>query len=186
MTLVGEALKLYAAVPVLDTFPEGNSSESGGSPSSPRVHGDSVSETRAWLRHDYTRGGEHGWFLGDLEQWHKHSNFERAVRSPLVVRSPGVKAGTGCDRLVETVDIFPTTLDFAGLKPFPLSDGRSFLPLLNNPQQTWKDRACHIFNRGKVIGYAVRTEHARYVEWHANWSLDTPVLAREFYRYTAE
>jgi iduronate 2-sulfatase len=129
--------------------------------------------------------GDHGWFLGDLQRWHKHSNFERAARSPLIVRGPGVAAGAGCDRIVETADIIPTMLDFAGLKAFPLSDGRSVLPLLSNPHLRWKDRAYHIFNRGKVIGRALCAEHARYVEWHASWGLDTPVLAREFHPDTA-
>jgi arylsulfatase A-like enzyme len=130
--------------------------------------------------------GDHGWFLGDVGQWQKHSNFERAARSPLIVSGPGVKAGSVCDRFVESVDIFPTMLDYAGLKPFPLSDGKSFKPLLSDPAQPWKDRAYHIFNRGKnTIGYAVRTDSARYVEWHRGWGLDTPIVAREFYRYTA-
>lgn len=129
--------------------------------------------------------GDHGWFLGDLAQWQKHSNFERAARSPLLVRGPGVKAGSVCRRLVETVDIFPTLLDAAGLSPFPVTDGRSFLPLLRNPELPWKEAAYHIFNRGGAIGYAVRTENARYVEWHKSWGLDKPVLAREFYRYSS-
>jgi iduronate 2-sulfatase len=130
--------------------------------------------------------GDHGWFLGDVGQWQKHSNFERAARSPLIISGPGVKPGSVCDRFVESVDIFPTMLDYAGLKPFPLSDGRSFKPLLSDPTQPWKDRAYHIFNRGKnTIGYAVRTESARYVEWHQGWGLETPIVAREFYRYTS-
>lgn len=129
--------------------------------------------------------GDHGWLLGDLQQWQKHSNFERAARSPLIVRGPAVKAGAVCAQFVETVDIFPTLLDAAGLKPFPVSDGRSFLPLLREPARPWKDAVYHIFNRGKVIGYAVRTGDARYVEWHQNWGLDTPILAREFYHYSA-
>ncbi|MBA4067651.1 MAG: iduronate-2-sulfatase [Isosphaera sp.] len=113
--------------------------------------------------------GDHGWFLGDLAQWQKHSNFERAARSPLVVRGPGVKPGTVCDRFVETVDVFPTLLDAAGLKPLPVCDGTSFLPLLKDPTAPGKDRAYHVFNRGAVIGYAVRTADARYVEWHKGW-----------------
>jgi iduronate 2-sulfatase len=96
-----------------------------------------------------------------------------------------VKAGTVCSRFVETVDIFPTLLEAARLKPLPVSDGRSFLPLLSNPDQPWKDAVYHIFNRGSVIGYAVRSDNARYVEWHKTWGLDTPIFAREFYHYTA-
>jgi arylsulfatase A-like enzyme len=129
--------------------------------------------------------GDHGWFLVDVGQWQKHSNFERATRSPLIIAGPGVKQNSACDRFVETVDIFPTIIDCVEAKPFPLSDCRSFKPLLSNPSQEWKECAYHTFNRGPRIGYAVRTDAARYVEWHQGWSLDSPVIASEFYRYSA-
>ena len=34
--------------------------------------------------------GDHGWFLGDMQMWGKHSAFEEALRSVLMVRIPGV------------------------------------------------------------------------------------------------
>lgn len=133
--------------------------------------------------------GDHGWHLGDLDQWAKSTNYERATRSPLIVCAPGMQANVPCPALVETVDIFPTLLDLCHLPPLPLTDGRSFAPLLKDPQQPWKEAAYHVFNRGTkkkpVIGYAVRTAKARYVEWHEGWSLDGPLVAREFYRYFA-
>lgn len=140
--------------------------------------------------------GDHGWHLGDLDQWMKSTNYERAARSPLIVSAPGRLAGATCSRLVETVDLFPTLIDLCGLPALPLTDGRSFAPLLSDPGQPWKEAAYHCFNRpgedggGKarnpVIGYAVRTENARYVEWRAGWSLDGKLVSREFYRYTPE
>lgn len=51
--------------------------------------------------------GDYGWFLGDLQQWHKRSNFERAGCSPLIVCGPGVAASARCERCVETLDLFP-------------------------------------------------------------------------------
>jgi iduronate 2-sulfatase len=139
--------------------------------------------------------GDHGWHLGDLQQWAKSTNYERATRSPLIVVAPGQKAGVACERLVETVDIFPTLVELCGLPPLPLTDGKSFAPLLANPLQAWKQAAYHCFDRpstekgkkGKngerFIGYAVRTDKARYIEWHQGWSLDGKLVAREFYRY---
>ena len=32
--------------------------------------------------------GDHGWHLGDHSLWNKHSNFEQATRSPLMVYVP--------------------------------------------------------------------------------------------------
>jgi arylsulfatase A-like enzyme len=137
--------------------------------------------------------GDHGFHLGDLNMWGKQSNFERAARSPVIVRAPGMAHGVACSELVETVDIFPTLLDFCGLPAMKITDGKSFVPLLRDPTQPWKPAAYHVFNRssnrtgGKgVIGFAVRTKDARYVEWHEGWSLDAKLVAREFYRYTPE
>ncbi len=135
--------------------------------------------------------GDHGWHLGDLHQWAKSTNFERATLSPLIVCAPGKQSGVGTSAIVETVDIFPTLVDLCGLPALPLTDGKSFAPLLDDPHQPWKEAAYHVFNRagegGKkkspIIGFAVRTEKARYVEWHQGWSLDAPMVAREFYRY---
>jgi arylsulfatase A len=134
--------------------------------------------------------GDHGWHLGDLDQWTKATLFERATRSPLIVRAPGMKPGV-CDRLVETVDIFPTLLELCGLPALAVTDGRSFLPLLQDPTQPWKEAVYHCFNRPPavkggppIIGYAVRTEKARYIEWHEGWTLDNEPIAREFYRYS--
>lgn len=147
--------------------------------------------------------GDHGWHLGELDQWAKSTNFERATRSPLIVSGPGVKRGASCNQLVETVDILPTLCELCRIPSIPAADGQSFSPLLANPSQTGKPAVYHCFDRpagqagtdsegkrlvkGKepVIGYAVRTRDARYIEWHKGWGLDTPVLATEFYRYTA-
>ena len=55
--------------------------------------------------------GDHGWHLGDLSIWTKHTNFEQANRIPIVILAPGVaRAGAASRQLAETVDIFPTVV----------------------------------------------------------------------------
>ncbi len=79
--------------------------------------------------------GDHGWHLGDSALWGKHTPFERANHSALIIRAPGVsRPGTRCDALVETIDLYPTLVDLTAL-PFrethwPL-DGVSLKPLLS-------------------------------------------------------
>ncbi len=68
--------------------------------------------------------GEHGWF-------DKRWIFEESLRTPLVVRWPGVaKPGTTSDRMVSNIDFAPTFLTAAGL-PIPEGvHGRDFAPIL--------------------------------------------------------
>jgi arylsulfatase A-like enzyme len=79
--------------------------------------------------------GDHGWHLGDHTIWGKHSLFERALHSPLILRVPGLASpGLASDSLVGSIDIYPTLCELAGL-PTPSSvDGRSFQAVLDDPQ----------------------------------------------------
>lgn len=128
--------------------------------------------------------GDHGWHLGDHGIWCKHTNFEMATRSALVVSVPGQKAqGQKSSGLVEFVDIYPTLSDLCGL-PGPKSvEGVSFAPLLDNAKMPWKTAAFSQYPRasgaGQLMGYAMRTEHHRYVEWRKRSGNE--VVARELY-----
>ena len=120
--------------------------------------------------------GDHGWHLGDHGIWCKHTNYEQAARIPLLVAVPGgaggatLSAGTKSGSLVETVDIYPTLCELAGL-PAPAGlDGRSFAPTLRDPAAPTKDHTIHVYPRsvpgkGPVLGRAIRTERYRLVEW---------------------
>ncbi len=136
--------------------------------------------------------GDHGFHLGETGFWSKHFMFEWADRSPLIVRVPWMnQKGVQCDRLVETVDIFPTLLDLCGIAPVELSDGRSMVPLLEDPGIPWKEAAYHVFNRsmnidGKrelIIGHGVRTDQYRYISWRVGWGLEGKEVASELYDY---
>ena len=114
--------------------------------------------------------GDHGFHLGDLGIWTKHTNYEQANRIPLVIVAPGVTAKGGSTRqLAESVDLFPTLAELSGLPqpevPQPMS-GKSLLPVLKDPEVRVRDHAFHCYpRRGGVIGRAIRTERYRMVEW---------------------
>ena len=58
--------------------------------------------------------------------------YDYGTRCPLIVRWPGmVKAGRQVDDLVSYIDLAPTFLEIAGLKPHPEMTGKSILPLLS-------------------------------------------------------
>lgn len=73
---------------------------------------------------------DNGWYLGDLGLYDKRFMYEPGLRAPLLVRGPGIKAGSTPTEMVANIDLAPTFLDLAGL-PIPASmQGRSLVPLL--------------------------------------------------------
>lgn len=112
--------------------------------------------------------GDHGYHLGDLGMWTKHTNYEQANRIPLLVVAPGVtEAESHTRHLVSSVDIYPTLAELAGLPapsgPQPI-DGISLVPVLKDPRIRLRDHAFHLFPRQKM-GRSIRTERFRLVEW---------------------
>ena len=111
--------------------------------------------------------GDHGWHLGDHGLWCKHTNFETATRSPLIMSTPGMKAqGKKTSSLVEFVGIYPTLCELAGL-PLPSHlEGTSFAKLLDDPQLELRKAAFSQYPRGEgSMGYSMRTDRYRYTEW---------------------
>jgi arylsulfatase A-like enzyme len=73
--------------------------------------------------------GEHGWF-------DKRFMYEESFRTPMLMRYPGVvKAATENNNLVMNLDIAPTLLSAAGVKPPADMQGISFMPLLTGEQK---------------------------------------------------
>lgn len=86
--------------------------------------------------------GDHGWHLGDMGVWGKATNYEIATRVPLMIWAPKMKArGVTTDALVELVDIYPTLCELADLPIPEHAEGKSFVPLMSDPNQSWKEAA---------------------------------------------
>lgn len=122
--------------------------------------------------------GDHGYHLGEHGLWNKHSNFEGATRSPLIVSAPGRKAGVRTAALAELVDVYPTLCDLAGLPLPPALEGASLAPVFADPTRSIKDAAFSQYPRPKGMGYTMRTDRHRYTEWR---STAGDVLAAELY-----
>ncbi len=107
--------------------------------------------------------GDHGWQLGESQLWAKHTPHERAVRSTLMVRAPGVsKPGLRCDALVESLDLYPTLVDLADpsfTKTQYRLDGLSLRPLLSGRKKKVRD-AAFSFWKGAIT---VRTATHRLI-----------------------
>ncbi|MBN1359374.1 MAG: sulfatase [Sedimentisphaerales bacterium] len=105
--------------------------------------------------------GDHGWNLGEHTLWCKHCHFKTSLRAPLIVRVPGLTGGTKTDGLTEFVDIYPSLCELCDLPRPGHLEGRSFVPLLKEPEQIWKEA---VYSR-YYNGTSVRTERYCYTEW---------------------
>ena len=94
--------------------------------------------------------GDHGWHIGEHAIWGKHALFEESLRSPLIVHYPGIRRpGESTRSIVETVDVFPTLCDLAGLPHPDFAHGVSLLPLLEDPNASGHPAISYA--RGKTI-----------------------------------
>jgi iduronate 2-sulfatase len=105
--------------------------------------------------------GDHGFLLGEHAIWGKHCLYDRALRSPLLIRTPGlVQPGRASAAIVETVDIFPTLADLCAL-PIPAGlSGRSLRDQLRDPSTPSGKPAFSFWTGGQR---SIRTERWRLI-----------------------
>ena len=103
--------------------------------------------------------GDHGWHLGEHAIWGKHALFEESLRSPLIIHTPKMsRAGRSTEAIVETIDIYPTLSELAGIKIPDSIQGTSLTPHLARPSQPSRD-AISYSSRAKTI----RTDRFRMI-----------------------
>ena len=117
---------------------------------------------------------DHGYFYGEhgLNE-ERRLAYEETIRIPLLVRYPArVKAGAVASEMVLTLDLAPTLLELAGLKPLPGMQGRSLTPIFSGTAGDWRSSflveyySDTVFPRILKMGYsAVRTSSAKYIEY---------------------
>ena len=105
--------------------------------------------------------GDHGWNLNEHGLWCKHCNFNTSLRTTLMLKVPGKTKGKQTDALVEFIDIYPTLAELCNL---PLPDhleGKSMVPLVDNPEAHFKDFVISKW----YAGLTIQTGKYAYTEW---------------------
>jgi iduronate 2-sulfatase len=110
--------------------------------------------------------GDHGWHLGDLALFGKHTTYEASLRATLLMRAPGVTVpGSASRSLIEALDVFPTLTELCGLG-FPDDlPGRSFRAVLANGEAPHREAAQSYWRRGRWLGTSLRTDRYRLIGW---------------------
>ena len=110
--------------------------------------------------------GDHGWHLGDYGIWGKHTNFDIALNSPLIIKQPQMKRpGESAEGMVETVDIFPTLADLCGIPAPDHLEGVSFRPAIEDPEAKLKEYVVGERDAWGVQGKTLRSEDFRLMLW---------------------
>lgn len=134
--------------------------------------------------------GDHGWHLGEHAIWGKHALFEESLRSPLIIQYKDIPLpGESTQSIVETLDVFPTLCDLAGLPQPDFTQGESLRPVLHSP-----DTAGHpafSYTRARTIrtdthrlivhpdGYAELYDHRTPEKETRNVAADHPDLVKK-------
>jgi len=121
--------------------------------------------------------GDHGFHLGDHGMWGKHTTMEQANRVPLLIHVPGHAGGTSMT-MAELMDLYPTLAELAGLPVPGKLQGKSLVPVLEDPGVDLGDVAISQYKRNGAFGYSMRTPRYRYTEWVME---DGSVVYRDLY-----
>ena len=107
----------------------------------------------------------------------KYLAYDPSSHVPLLIRGPGIPAGTVSDELVTNADLAPTILEATGATADRPMDGRSLLPFARDGRLRTRRPVLHEGleagdidrdgARGGRVGeyHAIRTSRYLYVEW---------------------
>jgi len=107
---------------------------------------------------------DHGFHIGEKENWEKFTLWEESTRVPFIVVAPGVSRVNGeCRTPVNLLDIYPTLLELCGLKKNKSNEGESIVRFLKDPGK--KSDRVSITTWGRN-NHAVRSHRYRYIQYH--------------------
>ena len=126
---------------------------------------------------------DQGFFLGEHGWYDKRWIYEPSLRTPLIVRWPGVTApGSTSDALVQNIDLAPTFLDVAGVEAPEGLHGASLAPLFaGETPERWRDAIYYHYQQrdsGRTthtvaphLGLRTASHKLVYVYDHDAWEL---------------
>ena len=104
---------------------------------------------------------DHGFHLGEKQKWAKRTLWEESTRTPLIISGPGIKADK-CAEAVSLLDIYPTLVEFTGIKKTEQFDGLSLMPQLKNPDAK-RDKP--VLTTSYYENHSIRTKRWRYIRY---------------------
>ncbi len=98
-------------------------------------------ETGEWERTVIMFTSDNGFMNGEHRLTQKMQPYEESIRVPLYVRLPSSQSKVVFNQVVTNNDLAPTILELAGVTAGLPVDGKSYVPLFSNPQESnWRQR----------------------------------------------
>lgn len=104
---------------------------------------------------------DHGFHLGDKSHFAKLSLWEQGTKVPFAVKLPGQTEGQVVESTVSLLDLYRTLADIAGVDAAEDVEGRSLMPLIDDPDRAWEGVAVTEMDGN----YSVRTDALRYIQY---------------------
>ncbi len=130
---------------------------------------------------------DNGFALYQNRVFSKGAPYEPSQKIPLIVRGPGVPAGHIDNRLVANIDLAPTFARWAEARTPSFVDGRSFVPILGNPDAPWRTRLLFEHRLGNHDYDAIRTKANQvFIEYLLTNETEYYELSRDPYQLDGE
>jgi iduronate 2-sulfatase len=115
--------------------------------------------------------GDNGFHLGDYGIWGKHTCFDLALNTPLIIVDPkAIKKGIVINGMSDELDIYPTLAELCNIQVPEQLNGRSLVPMMHHPQKPGKKIIKGYLSEGEwrhgePMGETIRTNRYRLVQW---------------------
>jgi arylsulfatase A-like enzyme len=125
-------------------------------------------------------GSDQGFYLGEHGWFDKRFMYEESMRTPLLIKWPGVvKSGSKSQHLVQNLDYAATFLEMAGVKPPADMQGHSLTAILKGEKTDWRKSLYYHYYEGEKSWHKVakhdgiRTERYKLIHFytHSEWEL---------------
>jgi arylsulfatase A-like enzyme len=111
---------------------------------------------------------DHGFHIGEKENWEKFALWDQTTRVPLFLHAPGIsKDGAKTRQAVTLTDVYPTLCELNGLPTPKQCDGASLLPQLKGPTSNHGRLSLTSFQfwNEKAPSHAVSDLRYRYIKY---------------------
>jgi arylsulfatase A-like enzyme len=114
--------------------------------------------------------GDNGYYLGDRGYADKWLMHDVSIRVPLVIydpREPDLNKKV-LDQMVLNIDVPPTIIELAGIRPPERLQGKSLLPLFSGKKVSWRNSIfCeHLMNEPRIPNSeCIRTENWKFIRY---------------------